>query len=58
MLDKELWEIAQKQAQKEYEKEYGCWDEADKDERADWVFSAYMKLKDNAKGGIKHDSNN
>lgn len=46
MLDDELWKKAQEQAKKEYEKEYGCWDEADKDERADWVFSAYINLKE------------
>ena len=46
MLDEELWKAAQEQAKKEYEKECGCWDDADKYEREDWVFSAYIKLKE------------
>lgn len=45
MTDMELWELAQKQAIKEYEKEYGSWEDADKHERQDLVFNAYMKLK-------------
>jgi hypothetical protein len=45
MTDNKLWELAQKQAKKEYEEENGSWDDADKYEREDWVFSAYMKLK-------------
>lgn len=49
MFDEELWQIAQKKAKKEYEKEYGGWDEADKFEREDWVFNAYMKLKEATK---------
>lgn len=46
MFDKNLWKIAQEQAKTEYERECGCWDEADKYEREDWVFSAYAKLKE------------
>lgn len=42
MTDKELWEKAQKKAQKEYD---GDWEGADKYEREDLVFSAYMELK-------------
>ena len=42
----ELWTMAQKQAIKEYEEDYGSWEDADKYEREDWVFSAYMKLKE------------
>ena len=42
----ELWKKAQHQAKIEYEKEYGSWESADKYEREDWVFSAYMKLKE------------
>jgi hypothetical protein len=37
--------MAQEQAAKEYEKSHGCWEDADKYEREDWVFSTYMKLK-------------
>ena len=47
MSDQELWKLAQEQAIKEYEEEHGSWDDADKYEREDWVFSAYMKLKEN-----------
>lgn len=46
MLDKKLWSIAQEQAKREYEKECGSWEDADKYEREDWVFSAYLKLKE------------
>ena len=42
----ELWDMAQEQAIKEYEEDYGSWEDADKYEREDWVFSAYMKLKE------------
>lgn len=49
MDDKKLWETAQRRAKKEYEKECGCWDEADKYERQDLVFSEYMKLKEATK---------
>lgn len=42
MTDKELWEIAQEQAIKEYE---GNWEDADKYEREDCVFSKYIELK-------------
>lgn len=45
MTDAKLWEIARKQAIKEYEEEGGCWEDADKYEREDLVFSTYMKLK-------------
>ena len=46
MDDKKLWEIAQEQAIKEYEEEYGeCWYDVDKYEREDIVFSIYMKIK-------------
>jgi hypothetical protein len=45
MTDDKLWELAQKQAAKEYEEKCGSWEDADKYEREDWVFSAYMKLK-------------
>lgn len=46
---KELWAMAQEQAIKEYEEEYGSWENADKYEREDCVFSRYMKLKENYK---------
>jgi hypothetical protein len=46
MTDNELWELARKQAIKEYEEECGSWEEADKYEKEDWVFNAYMKLKE------------
>lgn len=49
MFNEKLWKSAQEQAKKEYEKEYGCWDDADKYEREDWVFSVYMKLKEGTK---------
>lgn len=58
MFDEKLWKAAQKQAKKEYEEEYGDWEEADKYEREDWVFSRYMQLKDNTKGGAIRGSNN
>ena len=45
MIDEKLWELARKQAIEEYEKEYGSWEDADKYEKEDLVFSAYMKLK-------------
>lgn len=45
-MDK-LWEKAQKQAKQEYEKEHGgSWEDADKSEREDWVFSMYIKIKE------------
>lgn len=47
MSEQELWKLAQEQAIKEYEEEHGSWDDAGKYEREDWVFSAYMKLKEN-----------
>ena len=43
----ELWDIAHEQAVKEYEEEYGSWEDADKYEREDCVFAVYMKLKEN-----------
>ena len=46
MFDEEFWQIAQKNAQIEYEKECDCWEDADKYERQDLVFSEYMKLKE------------
>lgn len=46
MSDKKLWGLAQEQAKKEYEKECGNWEDADKYEREDWVFSAYIKLRE------------
>lgn len=49
MSDKQLWEKAQKKAKGEYEKYYGDWEEADKYERQDLVFSEYMKLKEATK---------
>lgn len=49
MSDKQLWEKAQKKAQKEYEKHYGDWKDADKYERQDLVFSEYIKLRDKQK---------
>ena len=48
MFDEKLWEKAQKQAIKEYEEICGCWEDADKYEREDWVFSRYMQLKQKA----------
>lgn len=45
-MDK-LWEKAQKQAKQEYEKEHeSSWEDADKSEREDWVFSMYIKIKE------------
>ena len=44
-FDEKLWELAREQAIKEYEEEYGSWEDADKYEKEDLVFSAYMKLK-------------
>ena len=49
MFDEELWTKAQEQARQEYEETEGDWEEADKYEKQDWVFSAYMKLKEEAK---------
>lgn len=45
MTDDKLWELAQEQAKKEYEEECGSWEDADKEERSDWVFSIYTRLK-------------
>ena len=48
MTEKELLELAQEKAKEEYEEDTGeCWDEADKYEREDYVFSAYMTLMQN-----------
>ena len=47
MTDEKLWEMARQRAIKEYEEEGECWEDADKYERQDLVFSAYMKLKMN-----------
>ena len=42
----ELWRKAREIAQAEYEEENGTsWNEADKYEREDWIWSAYEKLK-------------
>ena len=44
---KHLWQTAQQRAKQEYEKEHGCsWEDADKSEREDWVFSMYIKIKE------------
>lgn len=43
--DKTLWEKAQEIAAKEYKEEYVSWEDADKYEREDFVFSVYMRLK-------------
>ena len=45
-LLKEIWAEAQHRAQIEYEEELGNWDEADKYEREDFVFTAYLKIKE------------
>lgn len=45
MSDMELWEMARYQAIKEYEEEFGDWEDADKYEREDLVFRAFVKLK-------------
>lgn len=50
MTDDKLWEMAQAQAQKEYEAEYDSWEDADKHEREDWVFTIYLKLKAEQEG--------
>ena len=44
---REIWELAQKLAKERYEEETtdGAWDEADKYEREDYVFTEYFKLK-------------
>jgi len=44
-----LWLIAQERARREYEEELGCWEDADKYERQDLVFDAYMKIKEETK---------
>lgn len=44
MFDEKLWEAAQEIAKKEYEEEYGSWDDADKLEREDWAYSIYARL--------------
>lgn len=43
--ERELWEIARFRAKKEYEENYGDWEEADKYEREDYVWSAYKEIK-------------
>ena len=45
-MEDKLWKLAQKKAKKNYEMEYGSWEEADKYEREDWVFYEYNKLKE------------
>lgn len=50
MTDEKLWEMAQAKAKTEYEAEYGSWEDADKEERSDWVFSIYLKLKAEQEG--------
>lgn len=50
MTDEKLWEMAQAKAKAEYEVEYGSWEDADKEERSDWVFSIYLKLKAEQEG--------
>lgn len=45
MTEMELWEKARKQAIKNYEEAGDCWEDADKYEREDWVWSAYLELK-------------
>lgn len=48
MADKvliELWEKARQMAIKDYEENYGSWEDADKYEREDHVWAAYEKLK-------------
>lgn len=46
MDDKEILELAQEIARAEYEEENGTsWDEADKYEREDWVWSVFERLK-------------
>ena len=42
MTEKELYELAQQKAIEKYE---GDWEDADKYEREDLVFSEYLKLK-------------
>ena len=44
---KKLWEQAQHIAKERYEEDTteGAWEEADKYEREDYVFAAYMELK-------------
>jgi hypothetical protein len=46
MSDEKFWQEAQQKAKDEYEKEYGCWEDAEKSEREDLVFSAYIQLKE------------
>lgn len=46
MTNNKLWELAREQAIKEYEEEYGSWEEIDKYAKEDWVWSIYMKLKE------------
>lgn len=53
MSDKELWEMAQEQAIKEYEEECGPWEDADKYEKEDWIFSTYINLKTKFKSDTK-----
>ena len=43
--DIELWHKARELAKEEYEKNYGDWEEADKYEREDYVWSAFERLK-------------
>lgn len=55
MFDEKLWKVAQKKAKKEYEEECGCWEEADKYEREDWVFSRYIQLKESTNDELLND---
>lgn len=45
-VEEKLWQMAQERARTKYEEEYGSWEDADKYERGDWVFTEYMKLKE------------
>ena len=45
-MEDKLWKLVQKKAKKNYEMEYGSWEEADKYEREDWVFYEYNKLNE------------
>lgn len=55
-IERELWEQAQERAKELYEEEYGSsWEDADKYEREDWVWSIYESIK---KGFEKLNDNN
>lgn len=47
VCSRELWEVARERSKKNYESQYGegSWEEAERYEREDWVFSRYFAME-------------